>query len=394
MYKIACSINTYLLLINYRMKRSRDDDKCVIHWPQSSGQTFIELTPVRLEKLLEIKKKHEAISSLSHQQQLKCISDGIPQVVSRGDGYHRDCYINFTKNVQRLPELEVDESPSKRARSSADSACKKEANCILCDNLKKRKGKNRSNSTFEHVSQLTPEQLNDIHYAAEKRNDIDIMLTLERFGIIRKKMMCHPSCRYSYINLSVHWRSSKEDQKQRQRSLEAAHNSAFDAVSSVIDQEIIRNHKIISLNDIKKIYVEALSCTDHKNEKYRSENLKSRLIKIYGKHIAFSAPVSKGRFQSSLVYSAAMDIDKAIFLAYQLGSTDGIRDTALKEREDIVVSHKKSPKMEWPITATELPPVEDLLPEGLTKFLRLLLTGKDKRGSDRAERHIYSIGDM
>ena len=220
------------------------------------------------------------------------------------------------------------------------------------------------------------------------------MLTLERFGIIRKKMMCHPSCRYSYINLSVHWRSSKEDQKQRQRSLEAAHNSAFDAVSSVIDQEIIRNQKIISLNDIKKIYVEALSCTDHKNEKYRSENLKSRLIKIYGKHIAFSAPVSKGRFQSSLVYSTAMDIDKAIFLAYQLGSTDGIRDTALKEREDIVVSHKKSPKMEWPITATELPPVEDLLPEGLTKFLRLLLTGKDKRGSDRAERHIYSIGNM
>ena len=141
MYKIACSINTYLLLINYRMKRSRDDDKCVIHWPQSSGQRFIELTPVRLEKLLEIKKKHEAISSLSHQQQLKYISDGIPQVVSRGDRYHRDCYINFTKNVQRLPELEVDESPSKRARSSADSACKKEANCILCDNVKKRKGK-------------------------------------------------------------------------------------------------------------------------------------------------------------------------------------------------------------------------------------------------------------
>ena len=115
--------------------------KCVIHWPQSSGQTFIELTPVRLEKLLEIKKKHETISSLSDQQQLKCISDGIPQVVSRGDGYHRDYYINFTKNVQRLPEMEVDESPSKRARSSADHACKNEANCILCDNVKKRKGK-------------------------------------------------------------------------------------------------------------------------------------------------------------------------------------------------------------------------------------------------------------
>ena len=182
------------------------------------------------------------------------------------------------------------------------------------------------------------------------------MLTLERFGIIPKKMMCHPSCRYSYINLSALWRSSKEYQKQHQRALEAAHNSALDAVSSVIDQEIIRNHKIISLNVIKKIYVEALSCTDHKNEKYRNENLKSRLIKVYGKHIAFSAPVSKRRFQSSLVYSAAMDIDQAICLAYQHGSNDGIRDTTLKEREDIVVSHKKSPKIEWPITASELPP--------------------------------------
>ena len=87
------------------------------------------------------------------------------------------------------------------------------------------------------------------------------------------------------------------------------------------------------------------------------------MIKVYGKYISFSAPVSKGRFQSSLVSSAAMDIDKAICLANQLLPTDGIRDTALKERGDIVVSYKKSPKLEWPITASELPPVEDLLPE-------------------------------
>ena len=174
-------------------------------------------------------------------------------------------------------------------------SAKKETNFILCDSVKKRKGQIRSNSIFEHVSQLTAEQLNDIHYAAEKRNDIDIMLTLERFSIIPKKMMCHPSCRYSYINLSALWSSSKEDQKHHQRSLEAAHNSALDAVSSVIDQQVIRNHNIISLNVSKKIYVEALSCTDHKNEKYRNENLKSRLIKIYGKQVAFSAPVSKRR---------------------------------------------------------------------------------------------------
>ena len=130
------------------MKKYREDDKCVIHWPQSSGQTFIELTPVRLGMLLEIKKKHETISSLSHQQQLKCISDGIPQEVSRGEGYHRDGYVNFTKNVQKLPEPEVDESSSKRASSSADYACKKEANCILCDKARKKQGKNRFNTNL------------------------------------------------------------------------------------------------------------------------------------------------------------------------------------------------------------------------------------------------------
>ena len=49
------------------MKRSRNKLICVIHWPNSNGLNFTELTPQRLEKLQKRKEftriKHNGIST-------------------------------------------------------------------------------------------------------------------------------------------------------------------------------------------------------------------------------------------------------------------------------------------------------------------------------------------
>ena len=372
------------------MKRSRDKLICVIHWPNSNGLNFTELTPQRLEKLKEIKDLHESSTTVS--QRIKNYDDAIPQVVSSNEGYHRDCYNNFTKNIERVRELDSDESPNKRCRLSiggADANIK--PSCILCGVVSRKQKKIMG--TMEHVSQLPIEHIDELKEVAKKRNDINIMLKLERFDIIPGPVWCHRSCRYSYSNMSLHWRSTNVQHKEQQSSLVSAHNDAIAAVASIVDEEVIKDQKIISLSDLKKRYIESLQSTDHKNDSYRNENLKAKLKQRYGSAIAFSAPVYNGKFQSSLVYNAVMKVGDAVSLAYELGATDRIRDAALREREEILKSHRECPAMEWPVTAYELPSAKDLLPDGLTKLLRLLLTGKESRGCEKTERHILSIGN-
>ena len=122
-------------------------------------------------------------------------------MVSSNEGYHRDCYNNFTKNIERVRVLDSDESPNKRCRMSiggTDADIK--PSCILCGIVSRKQIKIMG--TMEHVLQLPIEHIDELKEVAKKCNDINIMLKLERFDIIPGPVWCHRSCRSNYNNMS------------------------------------------------------------------------------------------------------------------------------------------------------------------------------------------------
>ena len=165
---------------------------------------------------------------------------------------------------------------------------------------------------MEHVLQLPIEHIDALREVAKKPSDINIMLKLERFDIIPGPVWCHRSCRYNYSNVSLHWRGTNVQHKEQQSSLVSAHNDTIAAVASIVDEEVIKGQKIISLSVLRKRYIKSLQSTDHRNDSYRNENLKAKLKQRYGPAIAFSAPVYNGKFQSSLVYNAAMKVGDVV----------------------------------------------------------------------------------
>ena len=61
--------------------------------------------------------------------------------------------------------------------------------------------------------------------------------------------------------------------------MEAAHKNAFTEVCAVVDNKLIKEGGIIKLSDLLETYVTRLEKIPYANPKYRSDNLKAKLVK-------------------------------------------------------------------------------------------------------------------
>ena len=61
-----------------------------------------------------------------------------------------------------------------------------------------------------------------------------------------------------------------------------------------------------------------------------------------------------GTYQSSIVFSFALDIKSAVREAYLLGSVDTIRDVGMTVHHMMSESHYKLPEMKWPPLPNDL----------------------------------------
>ena len=98
---------------------------CIIHFDDSSIQSFVPLENDSLQTLLQIKdlrsKEHD--SSKRMDSQCRLLNDYVNNQENSNIGYHRDCYRKFTRHWDRLcPEDETAATSSMVRRSSSSSS--------------------------------------------------------------------------------------------------------------------------------------------------------------------------------------------------------------------------------------------------------------------------------
>ena len=95
------------------------DGICIIHASNCSSTQFTKLTNNSLQKLLSVKndRQRQPIGSI-HRMDLQCdLLDTHSSQPLSGKRYHRDCYLNFTRNFKRLS----DESASSNNNENGDN---------------------------------------------------------------------------------------------------------------------------------------------------------------------------------------------------------------------------------------------------------------------------------
>ena len=93
----------------------------------------------------------------------------------------------------------------------------------------------------------------------------------------------------------------------------------------------------MKLSDLCEMYVSALEETKHSKPGYKAEKLKKKLEKsdTYGQTLPLCSLNSGGKFKLYIVYNSDLSTDRAVTLAYELGSTDIVQHVALYLRNMI-----------------------------------------------------------
>lgn len=355
---------------------------CVIHFAGKTGQGFTPLTEERLAKLKDIRERRLALP-MDSKQRMTDICQLVPETVEKGQGYHRDCYKQFTSHItDRAPEPSCQPQLQRPARVPSDQSEKIifKPNCIFCDKAGSKKVKKSGVWTTETTCKFEFGGGDHILDIAERREDFDLLRRIKGFDLFACEAQYHRSCAKSYTRDPSVWQSTSDRAVSRQAAMEAAHAKAFSHVCGIVDVDVLQKMAVTKLDQLRDIYVEKLRGTEFENDDYRSEKLKKKLVKHYDDKISFQPLRSdSSHFESYLIYNSRSDVGKAVMEAYLLGKADKTKDVALSLRSDVLKAHKDSEPVPWPPTAHDLESSNFTLPEDLEKFLIILFTGKQKR---------------
>ena len=252
--------------------------------------------------------------------------------------------------------------------------------CIFCDKGSNRKVKKGSMWTTESLSKFEYGGGATVLETAENSSDYFMLRKIKGYDLFACEAQYHRLCRKEYIrkptNLSMDF-----DLKLQQSDMEAAHRDAFTNVCSIVDNKLIKEGGIIKLSDLREIYVAGLEKTPFASPKYRSDNLKAKLVKCYNEQLSFVQLGSQGRYQSSIVYKSSVDIGSLVRMTYELSSTDRLSKMALQLYDSIIEKFKTTEAYLWPPTARDLEDQDDILPTDLKEFLTILITGRESHSS-------------
>ena len=373
---------------------------CVIHQSSSKYGPFTYLRNIknpreRLDMLKSIRDRRlsQAVGSANRMEEACKL---IPEDISEVHGYHRHCYQMFTNHLDRLSESSNEEVPStsRHARSSSGRVLFT-PDCIFCKKEGPKSVKVKGYWTTESTSMIEFGGWQSVADTAEKVGDDELLLRIRGVDLFAAEARYHKSCRRRYVASSKLCDSRiNEEEKDRQKNMEEAHREAFAGVCRLVDEEILSKSRILKLSDLNEQYKEALKDTQFANSKYRSSKLKSKLEKcdVYKGRLSFCKVDGKGKFESYLVYSSQIGVEKAIQSMHDLSSSDTMSDVALFLHRSITKAFEESEELPWPATADALASRKDKLPGELEKFLNLLLAGTHSHISTRVSRLVQSIG--
>jgi len=122
---------------------------CILHMDASNMSSFVYLSEVedlegRFRSIINIRDQRLS-QPLSSPNRMETICEKIPEDFGEYDGYHRDCYQNFTMNLNRL-KLAAQSSNLERRSSQQKKSIDNilfEPDCIFCQQFGRKKVDNR-----------------------------------------------------------------------------------------------------------------------------------------------------------------------------------------------------------------------------------------------------------
>lgn len=373
---------------------------CILHYSASSCDSFTLLADLkdpqeRFQKLLDIRALRLS-QSVDSNQRMESVCELIPNEMSEGHGYHRDCYNHFTKHVDRLKcteSTELTESTRKVPRKlSVDKIALFAKDCIFCNKAGAITVRKAGTKTTEVPQKFASDGWKTIVQCAESKNDEKLLVRIRGYDLFASEAHFHAKCRRKYIQDPQYWRSQDTEAKLHQEEKEAVHAVAFTKVCEFVSKEVLNNQTVVKLTDLVQLYVNELDSSDFPNPNYRSEKLKDKLESKYGKLIEFCKIESTGRYVSLLVYNAKMKVETAVMNAFQLGSRDLLKESAAFLRETIKSAFENSKDLSWPPLADQIDDSNDVIPSSLSYFLKYIFSGKVKDTSIQVNRLVSSIG--
>lgn len=214
---------------------------------------------------------------------------GLP--VNKSLGYHKKCYQRFTdktriektkKRIEKQPKKQAEHSNDaspRLTRSGVESAMRNSKNslilpklCIICKSENKIKEKYSGKRKREELSQCETNNNNLLRAAIEK-NDENLLLHIRNKDIIAIEMSYHRSCYKHYTKyLTV--------RKATDVPIEAPYEKSFLIFSKkVIEDKIIKQHKIYEMNKLTEKFIRIISETENEDiVSYRNDKLKRRIM--------------------------------------------------------------------------------------------------------------------
>ena len=295
---------------------------CVVHFDDSSLDSFSQLKEDTLQNLLKIKEARQAEdegSTKRMDEQCKLLDRYVSERENTQDpGYHRDCYKRFTSHLDGLFEnVATSNTPSVVTRSSLPSSSRDrilfDKDCIFCNVVGFKRITKGYRQTYENTCKFAYNGHETVMKIAEEKNDEKLLRRIRGKDLFAVEAHFHPSCRKNYT------RPNKTVVVDKVASgKKAAHDEAYGVVSKYIREDLLPQKKIIELSKLKDMYVIELDKTGHSNSDYRANHLKEKLHRDSSicNLISFAEfqddQHEGGRFKSQLVYGKSIELNTAI----------------------------------------------------------------------------------
>ena len=243
--------------------------------------------------------------------------------------YHRKCFQNYTSKtnlasvVSRrqkqasepqeaaalLDKTVLPATPITRAvRNPVDWNL-----CIVCQRLSHKKDRNLQNI-------MTKDCVNNLKAAAELRRDDVMLLRIAGLDVIASEAQYHNSCLATYVSKTNLGKFSKPKEKKiastsSERNEKEVYNDAFKKLTNSIESDLLQNGKAFLLSSLLDMFKSYLP-EEYSNTSFRSDSLRSKLLKHYGDRIAIQSQYGQGK--SSIVLSSKITLNDAIKAATKL----------------------------------------------------------------------------
>ena len=205
----------------------------------------------------------------------------------------------------------------------------------------------------------------------------------------------HSACRKHFINSPTYWRSPSDINVKKQSVLEESHRAAFQNVVDAVETNMIKNHDIIRLSELRYLYTSGLEGSGFENNDSRADKLKHKLEThpVLEAKLGFTKiQLKSGHFQSLVVYNSDISTQQAIKKTCELALVNPIETVSNGLWQAIFQAYQNAMECDqWPPDPRTMNEDVKYLPPELLEFMSNLLHNKPTPPDMKAERIILSV---